>query len=131
LTPANDRNAYAAELLIADTYGLPRPAPDSIARDDLDLPPFAEGARCSVGVKWTSHERGGLYVAAAQPLHSLAYILVTGVGERMAIRGFAWRRMLDAAPIVDRGYGEGRYIEQAELRPVAILMACHGLTARD
>ena len=127
LGPDNDVRSYAAELLVTRSYGLPDPAPDSIAAHDLILPAYEGGAATPVGVKSTRHPDGGLYVIASQHLHSLAYVLVTGEGDAMRIRGFAWRFQLEKAPLIDKGFGLGHYLEQSALRNLDVLMALHGL----
>lgn len=131
--PANDEKSWLAECHVADTYGLPRP-PFAHRRHDkgheFRLPAYRRGAARTVDVKWTHHEHGGLMVPSWYPFKALAYALVTGEPGQFVIRGFAWRHQIKAADIVDKGFGPAHFLAQDALRPLDILMACHGIGKR-
>lgn len=96
----------------------------------LDADDQGGGGTCRVNVKWTPHDNGGLYHAIDEPRLALAYVLVTGPEGAMEIRGFAWRRTLEAAKVTDKGYGPGFYLRQDELHRTDLLMAAHGLVRK-
>lgn len=126
----SDALAREAELWIADLYGLPYPK--LLGRDggcEFVLPPLERGDRaCRLDIKWTPRDDGRLLFGIDMPkLSADAYALVTGADrEHFVSRGFTWRHLLKAAGTYGKWSG-GWVAEQSELRPLDLLMACHGI----
>ena len=122
----NREQAWIAENFLRWRYGYPlRGRYTDKADPGWDL---RVNARMTIDVKWSRHHTSPLRLNVTVKAIATVFVLVTGVDMDKVIQGFAWRRTLLTAPVVDPGYGLCYTLQQGALhRNVDLLFASQGV----